>query len=117
MYFVDIAQVLVENERDQLSTHVQELESIQQTLEREVGALQGRLTAEQTKSRALENNKKEVCVSGVMHIYIFARIILYAHTEYQLHVCVFVCMLTMPYTYYIHPFFLFRTTYFHVADL
>ena len=56
-------KVLLEKERDQLNVHIGELEAIQVSLEKQTSTYQGQLAAEQTKSKALENNKKEVLVT------------------------------------------------------
>ena len=74
-------QLLLEKERDQLNTHAGELESIQQSLEKQVATYQGQLTAEQTKNKALETSKKDVCPLHVhVHVHVHACI---------LHVCVY----------------------------
>jgi hypothetical protein len=51
---------LLEKERDQLNVHVGELEVMQESLEKQASTYQGQLAAEQTKTKALENNKREV---------------------------------------------------------
>lgn len=53
-------QTLVEGERDQLQSHVAELESVQGALEGEVATLRGQLTAEEGRSRALDGSRQEV---------------------------------------------------------
>ena len=40
--------------------HVAELEAIQASLEKQVATYQGQLTAEQTRSKALDTSKREV---------------------------------------------------------
>ena len=60
-----LTQLLLEKERDQLNVHVDDLEAMQVSLEKQVSTFQGQLSAEQTKSKALENNKKEVCIAAL----------------------------------------------------
>lgn len=50
----------MESERDQLRSHVSELEGIQEAVEGEVAQLRGKLEAEETRSRALEASRREV---------------------------------------------------------
>ena len=52
-----------------MNLHTGELESIQQSLEKQVATYQGQLTAEQTKNKALETSKKEVCVLCIVHVH------------------------------------------------
>ena len=76
-------QLLLEKERDQLNTHAGELESIQQSLEKQVATYQGQLTAEQTKNKALETSKKDVCP---LHIHVSYIHIYEAHMHVHVHV-------------------------------
>lgn len=59
-------QLLLEKERDQLNVHVGELEAMQESQEKQVSTYQGQLAAEQTKTKALENNKREVSQMSVL---------------------------------------------------
>ena len=43
-----------------MNVHVGELEAMQESQEKQVSTYQGQLAAEQTKTKALENNKREV---------------------------------------------------------
>ena len=60
-------QSLLEKERDQSNVHVAELEAIQVSLEKQVATYQGQLTAEQTKSKALDTSKREVRSAGNLY--------------------------------------------------
>ncbi len=57
----------MEGERDRLRSHVSEMEGVQEAVDGEVAQLRGRLGAEETRSRALEASRREVCLYHPHH--------------------------------------------------